>query len=73
MPYAVLEKKLKSLPQIALEEVASYVDYIFFKFSESQKTVSPKSRKKGFGCLKDIPCKMSPDFDEPLEEFAEYM
>lgn len=31
------------------------------------------SQKKGFGCLKDIPCKMAPDFDEPLEEFAEYM
>lgn len=28
--------------------------------------------KKGFGCLKDIPCKMSPDFDEPLEEFEHF-
>ena len=52
MTYAVLEKKLKSLPQSALEE---------------------SSKKKGFGCLKDIPCKMAPDFDEPLEEFAEYI
>ncbi len=65
-------KKLKLLPQSALDEIDSYVDYIFFKFAseESSKSVS---QKKGFGCLKDIPCKMAPDFDEPLEEFAEYM
>ncbi|MBQ3801881.1 MAG: DUF2281 domain-containing protein [Treponema sp.] len=73
MSYAVLENKLKSLPQTALEEVSSYVDYVFFKFALSEKRQLPSSRKKGFGCLKDIPCKMSPDFDEPLEEFAEYM
>ena len=65
-------KKLKLLPQSALDEIDSYVDYIFFKFAseESSKSVS---QKKGFGCLKDIPCKMAPDFDEPLEEFAEYI
>lgn len=28
--------------------------------------------KKGFGCLKDIPCKMAPNFDEPLEEFERF-
>ena len=73
MSYATLEKKLKALPQAALEEVSSYVDYIFFKFTVSEKNTSSKSQKKGFGCLKDIPCKMSFEFDKPLEEFAEYM
>lgn len=73
MSYTTLEKKLKALPQAALEEVSSYVDYIFFKFTASEKTTSSKSRKKGFGCLKDIPCNMSLEFDKPLEEFAEYM
>ena len=73
MPYSTLEKKLKLLPQAALEEVSSYVDYIFFKFTPAEKNTAPKSSKKGFGCLKDIPCKMSREFDEPLEEFAEYM
>ena len=73
MSYATLEKKLKALPQAALEEVSSYVDYIFFKFTVSEKNTSSKSRKKCFGCLKDIPCKMSFEFDKPLEEFAEYM
>ncbi|QTQ14222.1 DUF2281 domain-containing protein [Treponema parvum] len=73
MSYSTLEKKLKSLPQAALEEVSSYVDYIFFKFAVSEKDIASKSQKKGFGCLKDIPCKMSLEFDKPIEEFAEYM
>ena len=73
MPYSTLEQKLKLLPQAALEEVSSYVDYIFFKFTTSEKNTTSKNQKKGFGCLKDIPCKMSPEFDEPLEDFAEYM
>ena len=73
MLYSTLEKKLQSLPQVALEEVSSYVDYIFFKFTLSKKNTVSKTQKKGFGCLKDIPCKMSPDFDEPIDEFAEYM
>ncbi len=73
MVYAGLESKLKTLPQAALEEIASYVDYMFYKFNTSEKQSNTETRKKGFGCLKDIPCKMSPDFDEPLEEFAEYM
>ncbi len=73
MLYAALEKKLKSLPQPALEEVAAYVDYVFFKFTTAAKSPGITSKRKGFGCLKDIPCRMSPDFDEPLEDFAEYM
>ena len=71
--YSRLEKKLKLLPKTALEEISSYVDYILFKFTTLEKNASSQSQKKGFGCLKDIPCKMSPDFDEPIEEFAEYM
>ncbi|MBR5966800.1 MAG: DUF2281 domain-containing protein [Treponema sp.] len=73
MSFPALEKKLNSLPQAALAEIFSYIDYISYKFSDSEKRSSFESKKKGFGCLKDIPCKMSPDFDEPIEEFAEYM
>ena len=71
--YSSLEKKLKIQQQTALEEISSYVDYMLFKFAALEKNATSKSQKKGFGCLKDIPCKMSPDFDEPIEEFEEYM
>ena len=73
MEYPALENKLKTLPQAAIDEVATYIDYIFYKFTTTDKQNHTKSKKKGFGCLKDIPCKMSSDFDKPLEEFAEYM
>lgn len=73
MVYSGLETKLKTLPQTALEEVSSYVDYISYKFTTSEKQNTAGAKKKGFGCLKDIPCKMSQDFDKPLEDFAEYM
>ena len=73
MYYSDIETKLKTLPQSALEEVCSYVDYVFYKFTTSEKSNVATSKKKGFGCLKDIPCKMAANFDEPLEEFAEYM
>ena len=73
MSYTVLEQKLNALPQPALEEIYSYIDDIFLRFTSSEENKTTKSSKKGFGCLKDIPCKMSADFDEPLEEFAEYM
>ena len=73
MEYSALENKLKTLPQAAIDEIATYIDYIFYKFTTAEKQNHTFSKKKGFGCLKDIPCKISPDFDEPLEEFAEYM
>ena len=73
MTDAILEKKLQLLPKTAIAEVLAYVDYELFKFAAAEKRNHPVSKKKGFGCLKDIPCKMAPDFDEPLEEFAEYM
>lgn len=46
MPYSTLEQKLKLLPQAALEEVSSYVDYIFFKFTTAEKILHPKAPKK---------------------------
>ena len=73
MYYAGIEEKLKTLPQTALKELSSYIDYMFYKFTTPKKSTAFHAQKKGFGCLKDIPCTMSPDFDEPLAEFAEYM
>lgn len=72
MLYSKIETKLQSLPETALLEVDSYIDYVRYKFAVSENANMPPS-KKGFGCLKEIPCKMSPDFDEPLDDFAEYM
>ena len=46
MIYSGLYTKLKTLPQSALEEVASYVDYVFYKFTTSEKQNNKKTKKK---------------------------
>lgn len=48
MYYSTIETKLKTLPQTALEEISSYIDYISYKFSATEKT-NTNSHKKGFG------------------------
>ena len=34
MPYSMLEKKFRSLPQQSFEEVSVFFDYILYKFGE---------------------------------------
>ena len=55
MEYPALENKLKTLPQAAIDEIADYIDYIFYKFTTPEKQNHTVSKKKGFGRLKDIP------------------
>lgn len=72
MPATILEKKINALPQSAIEEISDFVDFIYHKLGMDKEKVH-SDKKGGFGCLKDIPCKMSDDFDAPLEDFKEYM
>ena len=70
MPYTVLEKELATLPHAAISEVVDFIRLIKLKFPE-EDTISEK--KSLFGVWKNEPFYMSPDFDEPLEDFLEYM
>ncbi len=70
MSYAVLEKELENLPNAAISEVLDFIHLIKLKFPED--TTLPK-RKSVYGIWKNDSFYMSPDFDEPLEDFAEYM
>lgn len=70
MPYAVLEKEIQTLPPAALSEVVDFIRLIKMKFQEKD-TVSAK--KSLYGIWKNDNFYMSPDFDEPLDDFAEYM
>ncbi len=65
MEELTLESKLAKLPKEKLEEVNNFVDFLL------QKTKAQK-KKPQFGALKGM-IVMSPDFDEPLEDFKEYM
>lgn len=67
MPYTVLEKEIATLPHAAISEVVDFIRLIKLKFPE-EDTVSEK--KSLFGVWKNGPFYMSPDFDEPLEDFV---
>ena len=70
MPYTVLEKELATLPHAAISEVVDFIRLIKLKFPEDD---SVSKKKSLFGVWKNEPFYMSPDFDDPLEDFAEYM
>ena len=59
--------KLEMLPKNLKQEVSDFVDFLMQKSSEKRKKVIPQ-----FGSAKGK-IKMSPDFDEPLDDFKEYM
>ncbi len=70
MSYSALEKEIETLPHAAISEVVDFIRLIKLKFPE-ENTVSLK--KSMYGIWKNEPFYMSSDFDEPLEDFAEYM
>ena len=68
--YATLEKEIETLPHAAISEVVDFIRLIKLKFPE-ENVSSPK--KSMYGVWKNEPFYMSPDFDEPLDDFAEYI
>ena len=88
MPYAVLEKEIKSLHEAQRNTVAMFVRFLLAQGERgvslsvdgegSRSRYSPGARdcmKKVplFGALKGKIKFIAPDFDEPLADFAEYM
>jgi hypothetical protein len=62
-----LYTQISSLPADLKKEVSDFVEFL------KQKTKSNKELKeRKFGGLKGM-FVMSPDFDEPLEDFKDYM
>ncbi|MBI2967430.1 MAG: DUF2281 domain-containing protein [Bacteroidetes bacterium] len=66
--------KLNSLPDQLQKEAMDFIDFLFQKINPEKKN-NIKSNKKmfpRFGSSKGL-YKISPDFDEPLDDFNEYM
>ncbi|GGH54222.1 hypothetical protein GCM10007423_60530 [Dyadobacter endophyticus] len=63
-----LLKKVSELPENLKEELDSYIDFLLQKYAEND---SPKKPLR-FGMMKGTFI-ISDDFDEPLEDFKEYM
>lgn len=62
-----LYKKLALLPDNLKSEVGDFIDFLAMKVSRELKERKPK-----FGSAKGMFI-MKPNFDEPLEDFNEYM
>ncbi len=75
MPLAEVQEKLKTIPNEYLVEVYNYLELLEYKILyKKQNTASNKKfPNRRAGILKDSDFYMSPDFDEPLEDFKEYM
>ena len=62
-----LYTKLETLPPDLKSEVNDFVDFLIEKSAKKKKVIVPQ-----FGCAKGK-IHLSADFDEPLEDFKEYM
>ena len=68
MDNVILYSKLATLPDDLKSEVADFIDFLLNKKDKRNTSVArPK-----FGCAKGM-FKVNADFDEPLEDFKDYM
>jgi mRNA-degrading endonuclease RelE of RelBE toxin-antitoxin system len=59
--------KWSMLPKNLQKEVLDFIEFLLSKQNKPEQTPKPK-----FGSAKGM-FKMMPDFDEPLDDFKEYM
>ena len=71
MSNSLLYTKLNSLPEELKKEVDDFIDRILAK-NKKLKKEKKKISGRGYGSMKGQ-IKMSKDFDEPLDDFKDYM
>lgn len=69
MDNLALYNKLSSLPEKMKSEVADFIDFLLSKAKSEQNQQHGKAH---FGSGKGM-FTIAPDFDEPLDDFKEYM
>ena len=67
MDNLVLYNKVNMLPDELIEQVSAFIDNLLKKNNNK-----PEDKKPVFGSAKGM-IHMSADFDEPLEDFKDYM
>ena len=74
MPLTEVQEKLKKIPDEYLVEVYNYLELLEYKILYKKQNESSKKKfpNRHPGLLNPN-FYMSPDFDEPLEDFKEYM
>lgn len=71
MPYAAVEQKLKTIPEEYMGEIYNYLEQFSIKILQKKGVLSTAPARK-LGTLKGK-ITLHPDFDSPIEDFAEYM
>lgn len=66
-----LYKEIESLPDDLKKQALDFVTFLKQKAKSSSNKEQPKERKAGIA--KGYFVEMSDDFDEPLEDFKDYM
>ena len=78
MSTIMLYSKIELLPEHLQKQVLDYIEFLLSRegkepeMKEGKGAAVKKTLKAGFGGAKGMFI-MSPDFDEPLEDFKEYM
>lgn len=68
-----LYTKIETLPPALKEEAKDFIEYLLEKTKKKKKESEPnKKPEKLFGSLKGK-ISLSKDFDEPLDDFKDYM
>ena len=62
-----LYTKISTLPQSIQKKIVDYMEFLIQKHKRQDNKIHTKA-----GCMKGI-FKMSPDFNEPLDDFKQYM
>lgn len=65
-------KEIQLLPEFAQMEVFNFLLFVKSKYFEKTTTPNEKVKRPTFGCG-SVKITISKDFDEPLEDFKDYM
>ena len=71
MDHSILQK-YNYLPLELRKEVVDFIEFLIQKNQKKQTLETPPKRPSNFGSAKGL-ITMSDDFNEPLDEFQEYM
>ena len=72
MEVAMAETLMRMYETMSAAEQKELYDFALFLLSRNEEKAKPEN-KSMFGVWKNEPFYMAPDFDEPIEDFADYM
>ncbi len=75
MQLTAIQEKLKTIPEEYMTEVYNYLDFLQYKilYKKQNEGSKKKIQNRRPDILKQKEFFMFPHFDEPLEDFKEYM